>query len=326
MNYKVLNGVFLLIGCALSPEVYAVCKPSNNFKTVDIDMNVGRVVVKPSDEIGTVLRKSSFPINPNLGSIISCDVVGGTFQAILSKYPLLTPAKGQPSVYSTNIPGIGMRLSIEAGNNPIFSGYYPYSKPLSKIDYKLDEGFFIVEIIKTATITGLGALAPGQYSSYNSPDDVTKPFLTSTIYGNGITIASSSCKLSGNVNKTVQLPTVNKSGFKGIGSTQGEKAFNLQFSCDSGENPKISLNFDYTAAPNTTNVLINEAAKSKRAGGVGIQLKTNYNNQSKIIAKNENLKLDGLNTVPLSASYYQTDSVVSPGKVKSTATVTIQYE
>nr|WP_181716745.1 fimbrial protein [Psychrobacter sp.]QJS05748.1 fimbrial protein FimA [Psychrobacter sp.] len=338
MNYKVLNGVFLLIGCALSSEVYAVCKPSTVFNTVDISMNVGRVVVRPSDPVGKVLRTASFPITPN-NSSITCDVNGGTIQAILSQNPTLS-LMGGASVYNTNIQGIGIRLYRDAGSGSTFSAYYPYSRNVSAGTYKLGAGFFIVEIIKTSTSTGSGALTPGIYSKYYSPDDVTKPLLTSTVKGNAITIASSTCQLLGDVNKTVQLPTVNKPGFKGIGSTQGAQAFDLNFLCNGGANPtayqesnKISLNFDYTAAANTTNVLANNAPTSTRADGVGIQLKTNYNNVSKIIAKNEKLELGTVKSnqniqynVPLSASYYQTDAVVKPGKVSSTATVTIQYE
>ena len=344
MSYKILNSAVILIGCTLSLEGYAACTADRGFTTVDISMNVGRVVVRPSDAVGKVLQRSSFPITPN-NSTISCDRNGGLIQAVLSQSPTINPAGGA-SVYNTNIPGIGIRLYRDAGNGSDFSGYYPYNRELSRGTifgdraYTLGEGFFVVEIIKTAASTGSGALTAGRYSSYHSRDDVNKPFLTSTVYGNAITIASSSCELLGEINKTVQLPTVNKPGFKGIGSTQGAQAFDLNFLCNGGANPtayeeinKISLNFDYTAAANTTNVLANNAPISTRANGVGIQLKTNYNDVSKIIAKNEKLELGTVKsnqniqyTIPLSASYYQTDAVVTPGKVSSVATVTIQYD
>lgn len=344
MSYKVLNGILIIIGCALSAESYAACKAGANFTPVDIRMDVGRVVVRPSDPIGTILRKSSFRITPN-NSYISCDRAGGQIQAVLSQNnPVLSPAGGA-SVYNTNIKGIGIRLYREASGASNFSGYYPYSRPLEggtwfyDRNYTLGEGFFVVEIIKTAASTGSGALTAGRYSSYHSRDDVSKPFLTSTVYGDAITIASSSCELLGG-DKTVELPTVSKSGFKGIGSTQGTQAFDLNFLCNGGENltdyvqsNKISLNFDYTLAPNTTNVLANNAPASTRAKGVGVQLKTNYKNVSKVIAKNEKLELGTVQSnqniqynVPLDASYYQTDAIVTPGKVSSVATVTIEYE
>lgn len=339
MSSRLLNSFLLLMSCVLSSEVYAACTANAGFLPVDIRMDVGRVVVRPSDPIGTVLRKATFPITPN-GSRISCDRAGGQIQAVLSQNPVLSPAGGD-SVYSTNIKGIGIRLYRDAGSGSGFSGYYPYTRALTaNTSYNLGAGFFVVEIIKTAASTGSGALTAGRYSSYHSRDDINKPFLTSTVYGNAITIASSSCELLGEVNKTVQLPTVNKSGFKGVGSTQGNQAFDLNFLCNGGENltpyeqsNKISLNFDYALAPNTTNVLANTAAASTRASGVGIQLKTNYNNISKAIVKNEKLALGTVKSnqniqynVPLDASYYQTDAIVTPGKVSSVATVTIEYE
>lgn len=344
MKYKVLKSVLILAGCTLSLEGYAACTASRGFTPVDISMNVGRVVVRPSDAVGTVLRRASFPITPN-DSQISCDIFGGTIQAVLSQNPSSSSAGGN-SVYNTNIKGIGIRLYRDAGNGSDFSGYYPYSKALSgggllfNKSYTLGEGFFVVEIIKTGISTGSGALTAGRYSSYYSRDDVSKPFLTSTVYGNAITIASSSCELLGEINKTVRLPTVNKSGFQGVGSTQGAQAFDLNFLCNGGENltayeesNKIGLSFDYTTAANAANVLANNAPVSTRAGGVGIQMKTSYNNVDKVIAKNSKLDLGTVKSnqniqynVPLSASYYQTDSVITPGKVNSVATVTIQYE
>ena len=339
MSSRILNSFLLLMSCVLSSEVYARCTTDWGFTPVDISMDVGRVVVRPSDPVGKILRRASFPITPN-NSRISCNSFGGQIQAVLSQNPTISSAGGA-SVYNTNIKGIGIRLYRDAGGGSSFSGYYSYNKALTaNTPYVLGEGFFIVEIIKTAASTGSGALTEGRYSSYHSRDDVSKPFLTSTVYGNAITIASSSCELLGEVNKTVQLPTVNKSGFKGVGSTQGNQAFDLNFLCNGGENltayeesNKVSLNFDYTLSANTTNVLANTAAVSTRASGVGIQLKTNYNNVSKAIVKNEKLALGTVKSnqniqynVPLDASYYQTDAVVTPGKVSSVATVTIQYD
>ncbi|MGP5303340.1 fimbrial protein [Psychrobacter celer] len=339
MSSRILNSFLLLMSCVLSSEVYARCTTDWGFTPVDISMDVGRVVVRPSDPVGKILRRASFPITPN-NSRISCNSFGGQIQAVLSQNPTISSAGGA-SVYNTNIKGIGIRLYRDAGGGSSFSGYYPYNKALTaNTPYVLGEGFFIVEIIKTAASTGSGALTEGRYSSYHSRDDVNNPFLTSTVYGNAITIASSSCELLGEVNKTVQLPTVNKSGFKGVGSTQGTQAFDLNFLCNGGENltpyeqsNKISLNFDYALAPNTTNVLANTAAASTRASGVGIQLKTNYNNVSKAIIKNEKLALGTVKSnqniqynVPLDASYYQTDAIMTPGKVSSVATVTIEYE
>ncbi len=63
MNYKVLNSVFLLLAGAVSSGAYAACIPDRGFSTVDVSMAVGRVVVRPSDAVGKVLKKRPFQSN-----------------------------------------------------------------------------------------------------------------------------------------------------------------------------------------------------------------------------------------------------------------------
>ena len=337
MNYKVLSSVLVLISCALSSEAYAVCTVNRNFTTVDISMAVGAVTVLPSDPVGKVLVKSTFPI-PSTPSAVSCDYgTRGWVDAVIINNTGLAPGAG-PNVYKTNISGIGIRLYREAIGGANFSGYYPYSRQLDRNqNYNLGEGFFVVEIIKTAAATGNGKLQQGLYSSYNVRGSESKPLLRSSIIGDAITITSSSCEVTGNKNKTVELPTVNKSGFTGVGSTQGEQAFDLNIKCNGGANltvpEKIGLTFDYDAAANTTDVLANSAPQSTRAKGVGTQLVSQYQGSNNILAKNEKVALGSLAAsanveynIPLVARYYQTETGVTGGTVKSTATVTIEYD
>lgn len=338
MKKIVLTGVLFAAGLGVYSEANATCTLSSGFTTVDISMAVGRVVVRPSDAVGTILAKATFPINPN-GSSLSCNSSSDTITAALTQnYPI--SAIGN-SVYSTNIPGIGIRLYREAENATNFSGYYPYSRTLTRNQtYTLAQGYFVVEIIKTAATTGSGTLVPGRYSSYYVTGQSSKPSLTSTVYGNAITIASSSCQLQGDINKVVQLPTVNKSGFTGVGSTQGEQAFDLNILCNGGENPTgyeeknvISLSFDYTPEGTNTQVLSNTAPNANKANGVGVQLLWNYQNKNQVIATGDKLEIGTINSnqslqynVPLTARYYQTATNVTAGTVRAMATVTIQYD
>ncbi|EZQ10518.1 fimbrial protein [Acinetobacter sp. Ver3] len=335
MKTKILIGAVVLSGFAIT-SVQAACTPQANFRTVDISMAVGRVVVRPSDPVGRVLTKKTFPISPN-GSSIRCDRNPVNINARLIQNGQLSPAGD--SVYETNIPGIGIRLYREAANNQNFSGYYPYSRRLTaNTTYNLDNGFFVVEIIKTAVNSGSGVIAPGRYSTYYVEGYPQQAFLTSTVYGNAITIASSSCEIQGNINKTVNLPTVNKSDFKGIGSTAGEQAFDMNILCNGGDNPtsvtetnRISLSFDYTS--NGNNSIVNDAASNVRAKGVNTQLISNYQNQNKVITQGEQIQLGTVSSnqtvqynLPLKARYIQVENQVEPGRVRGQATVTIQYQ
>lgn len=339
MRRFLLTSAFLTIGLGAYGEANASCTLSSGFSTVDISMAVGRVVVKPSDPVGKILVKSTFPINPNSSSTFICTSSSDTLNAALSQnYTLSTLGN---NIYSTNIPGIGIRLYREAENATNFSGYYPYTRNVTaNTRYTLAQGYFVVEIIKTAEQTGSGTLVPGRYSQYYVKDYMDRPWLTSTVYGNAITIASSSCEIQGNINKVVQLPTVTKSGFTGVGSTQGEQNFDMNILCNGGQNPTgyeeknvISLSYDFTQDGTNSQVLSNTAVAAEKANGVGVQLLWNYQNSTKVIKKGDSFQLGTVNSnqtlqynVPMTARYYQTASNVTAGKVRAMATVTIQYD
>ena len=335
MKFKILNSAILISASAFVTEAYAACHPTSGFVTTDISMAVGRVVVRPSDPVGTILRKATFPISAS-SSRIYCDYYGGTMSAKITQNLPLSPLGN--SIYNTNIPGIGIRLYREAEGATNFSGYYPYTSRMYSGYYNLSAGYFVVEIIKTAENTGSGAIAPGRYSTYYADGYTNIPSLTSTIYGNAITIASSSCEVLGNINKTVNLPKVNKSEFQGVGSTAGEQGFNLDLKCNGGTNPsnyiennRISLDFDYESTDMQT--ITNSATSSTRANGVNTQLVMDYGNQNTIVRKGSRFYLGTVNSgqslqynLPMRARYIKMTQNVTPGKVRGMATVTIHYE
>lgn len=337
MKKLLLNSVLLTAGLGLYGEANAACSTSQDFRTVDVSMQVGRVVVRPSDPVGKVLVKSLFEIRPNDRTTYTCSRSDMMVARLLQNYAI-SPLGN--NIYSTNIPGIGIRLYREAFNATNFSGYYPYTAPVPGTNIRLGEGYFVVEIVKTAENTGSGTLVPGQYSTYYAGNRSDRPFLTSTVYGNAITIASSSCEWRGNINKAVTLPTVTKSGFTGVGSTQGEQSFDLNILCNGGENPTgyeeknlISLSFDYQTEGTNTQVLRNLEPNATKANGVGVQLLWNYNNQNRVIGLGDKLELGTVKSnqtieynVPLTARYYQTNANVTAGKVRAMATVTIEYD
>ncbi|MDS7927988.1 fimbrial protein [Acinetobacter sp. V91_7] len=343
MKRILLTGALFTAGLGVYGEANASCTASNSnsgasFSTIDIPMAVGRVVVRPSDAVGKILVKSTFPITAN-GSRYRCTSSSDSLIATLTQGYPLSPLGN--SIYSTNIPGIGIRLYREALDNANFSGYYPYTRSITvNANHVLSSGYFVVEIVKTAEQTGSGTLVPGLYSRYYATGHSANPFLTSTVYGNAITIASSSCELQGDINKAIQLPTVTKSGFTGVGSTQGEQTFDINILCNGGENPTgyeeknlISLSYDFTQDGTNDQVLSNIAPTTDSASGVGVQLLWNYQGANQVIKKGDKLALGTLSSnqtlqynVPMTARYYQTAANVTAGKVRAMATVTIEYD
>ncbi|MGP4771268.1 fimbrial protein [Acinetobacter oleivorans] len=339
-----MNNIFKKIGfLAVSLFAYnhtnANCTLSKGFTTVDIPMTIGKIVVKPNDPIGTILQKNTFTISPN-NSTATCNRASDQIIAALPlNYPI-SPIGN--NVYATNIPGIGIRLYREAADASDFSGYYPYRRTLTPNQtYTLSPGYFVMEVIKTAMTTGSGALVAGRYSTYYVSGQQNRPFLTTTVLSNApILIASSSCEIQSGVDSPVQLPTVMKSAFRAIGSTQGEQNFNLSILCNGGENNSgiatsntISLSFDYNSDTSNNQVINNSAANSIKANGVGVELLWNLNGANKPIQKATKLNIGSVSSnqtveydIPLTARYYQTATNVTAGEVKATATVTIQYD
>lgn len=328
----------VVLASLYSQQASASCLPTTGFTSKDISMAVGRVVVRPSDAVGAVLRKATFAINPN-NSTIYCNGSAGRIRADIVQPLTLSPLGN--NIYNTNIPGIGIRLYREAETASNFSGYYPYSRNLNAYtSYSLSPGYFVVEIIKTAASTGSGALVPGQYSAYYSPDAPTRPILTSTVYGNAITIVSASCEVVGAINRVVNLAPVSKSGFTGVGSTQGEQPFDIDMRCNGGDNNIasveqgiIGVSFDFQPYGTNLEVIENSAPASQRAGGVGTQLVSTLSGGNNSIAKGELLPLGQVSSgqtinfkVPMKARYYQAAPSVTAGKVRGMATFTIDYQ
>ncbi|MBF7695746.1 fimbrial protein [Acinetobacter rathckeae] len=324
-------------GMAFSALNHAACIQYSGFITTDINMALGRIVVRPTDAVGKILVKKQFSI-PQNNSVTYCDRNGGYANAVLSKNPNLSTLGD--SIYDTNIPGIGIRLYRELPSATYFSGYYPYRRTLGQGPWNLGEGYFVVEIIKTANQTGSGQLASGRYSSYYTNNYEITPILTSTLYVNTASISSASCAIQGNVDKTVTLPTVASTSFTGIGSTQGEQSLNISILCNGGsttstytENSQISLSFGFTADSSSNQVIKNTASGSKAATGIGLQLISDYNNQNKVIENGSHIDLGSISTnqnaqydVPLRARYYQTANKVTAGEVKGIATLTVEYQ
>jgi len=336
MKIQLLTSTFLSICTASLSEAYAACTLSpSNAETIDVSMDMGNLVVTPSMPVGYLIKEGKFNYTSGSSQVI-CDKNGGKNIAELSK-PLKLSSLGS-KIYSTNIPGIGIKLyRTTTGGNA--SGFYPYTVDLDSGPHSLGDGHFHVQIYKTNAVTGSGSLTPGQYSRYYNQGHPNRPRLTSTIYGNAITIASSSCEIQGNINKIITLPTVTKDKFKGIGTTTGEQAFNFKILCNGGVNPtnvqvsnKISLSYDFIANPDLKSI-INSAPTNSKANGVSIQLINKYNNANAVITKNATFNIGTVNSnqtinynMPLTARYIQTAQTVTSGHVQGVATVTIKYD
>ena len=301
----------------------------------DIKMNLGRIVMRPDMAPGTIISAKQFPI----ASQWVAECAGrGSMEGVLSNNYSISELGN--NIYKTNIPGIGLRLYRES-HSGFIKTFYPHSILYNgRTTLYLDPGFFNVEVIRLPGPTGAGPLNSGLYSVYyaNSTGP-SKPVLTSHVYGDGITIVNSTCAIdSGSRDITVDMGTVARKEFTGVGSTLNERRFNIRLNCVGGNESQwsqkrgdVSLAFYYSPNKAWGNQGVIQPEKGETAAtGVGIQLLTDTdapvkNGDYVYAGKLLQFKSETID-VPMKARFYQTDNKVTGGNVSALATFTVVYQ
>lgn len=180
-------------------------------------------------------------------------------------------------IYSTNVPGIGMRFSRGGATVNII---YPdvFSSTINRTNnYSLEGSRFTLEIIKTAATTGSGTLAAGKYTSYDW-EQGNNPILETYLSANAITVVSPSCTILSGKNMNVDVGTIKRSDLNGVGTYAGGKNFNIELQCSGGLSASgyanIEASFSGTLATGTTvtrGALLNEKPAALLPKGLGFR-------------------------------------------------------
>ncbi|HBZ1575720.1 type 3 fimbria adhesin subunit MrkD, partial [Klebsiella pneumoniae] len=136
-------------------------------------------------------------------------------------------------IYSTNVPGIGMRFSRGGATvNIVYPDVFS-SRVYNTTDYSLEGSRFTLEIIKTAATTGSGTLVAGKYTSYDW-ESGGNPILETYLSASAITVVSPSCSVLSGKNMNVDVGSIRRTDLKGVGTTAGGKDFNIELQCSGG--------------------------------------------------------------------------------------------
>lgn len=324
----------------LSTHASAYCVRSNA-PTYEFNMEMGQIVVDPDLPKGAIIAEKTYTmIDPKQTTYATC-YSGITYFDAEVIMPGLTAIPGSNKVFQTNVPGIGMRF--ERGGGSVRFTYpdrYPVQGSGSSWGWGggtkvyLANSVFTLQLIKTANKTGAGSIASGKYTRYGF--DKSNPVLVSYLNANAITISSASCKVRGEREKNIELNPVNRTQFTRVGSTAGEKDFDITLACDGGVSvtgyTNVSITFDGTEPTGMTNqgVLVNLSTSSP-ATGIGIQV-LEKNNQLPLKFKtkyglgrlHDNEEKDI--TLNYTARYYQYESKISAGEVRSQMVFNINYD
>ena len=307
-----------------APGAWAACKPDTGFSTYVFNLDLGTIVIQPDLPVGSVIatkRFSRVQANTHVGTCTN----GGHGYAEMTQG---APIAGFDSVYSTNVKGIGIRLTSYVGDRPAF--YYPHTTTYSgNVDIVyFASSYYIVELIKTEAVTGTGSLTNGEVARVRLDRGV--PISSVFVPANGVTIVTPSCTVdAGSRNILVQLGKVPVKNFSGVGSTAGARPFSIQLNCSAGVAAAntVFLRMDAAADPSGQQGLLQLTQGPGVATGVGIQV---LDKNSVGVKFGEDALVgpskDGSYVLPFTARYFQTAPTVTAGPANGVATFTLNYK
>lgn len=321
----ILPALALLFG---AQGAWAECRVTPGYIEKTVNMAMGRVVIPNDAAVGTIFKKQLFPL-PLTGTTNkpwTC-TGGGSVKGVMLQG---TAVPGYDHVYTTAVPGVGIRLSRYFSDTEV--SYYPHDRSTTTDfgDFNAASRFQ-VELFKIATVTGNGPLAQGTYTQYYAVRSDNRSVLTTYLLGEGITIITPSCTVdTGSRNISVQFGKVPQSNFKGKGTTTGDRNFNIKLNCRAGQNAQntVYLRMDATKDPAGDDGVIRiTQGGAGTATGVGIQV---IDGQKVPVKYGEEALVgpskDGDYVLPYTARYFQTGNAVTPGRADGTATFTLDYK
>jgi type 1 fimbria pilin len=321
---KLLRLLVLAGCCAASQLAWAGCNRVSGASEKLINMDMGTVIIDYDFPVGSVIKSQRFPI-PIYGSpeqAWDCEATGGTLRGTMLQG---APVSGYSNVYSTNVTGVGVRLSRQINDidgNPRTT-YYPHtiSIPAGNNAYFVSPSYFQVELIKIAQRTGSGTFARGTYTTYSGDDGISA--VTSVLNGIGITVVTPSCKTQ---DVQVQMGRFASKEFKAIGTTTIKRAFSIPIRCQTSQQ-NVSLVLDAARDPSNIDGVLRIASGNNTAAGVGIQLLKGDGTPVRFGASIPvGPSIDTTYQIPFSARYYQTSNRVTPGRADGEATFTLTYQ
>jgi len=328
-TYSVVVASLLTLGTAAPGVALADCiyRPKSNIGTKTV--NAGTVIVYQSAAVGSTIYSSSFIAG--WPEVVYCTPPGGTM-TYWNQILWGSPVVGMSGVYSTNVPGIGYRVSLVGTYNPRFPGTYTRDFTVSSgnASWAASQRWAVqFSLVKTATRVGNGPLDPVPFARADSGAGASQPYMVLQI--GDIRILAPSCQVAvGSRNQTVNLGQEFRNRFRGVGSTTAGKDFQVVVNCQASPNGienMVSLTMDATPDASSTPGVLGIDTGTGTASGVGIQV---LDSAGQPVAFGQPKQLgqskDGDYVVPFKARYYQVASAVGGGQANGRATVTLSYK
>lgn len=131
------------------------------------------------------------------------------------------------------------------------------------------------------------------------------------------------CNFSGSSNISIPLGDVSLSDFNGVGSTIADKDFTIDLNCQNQANVYLTMNATAVSGLDSSGVIALQGNGS--ASGVGIQLLKNGVAFPLNIQQQIALQQSSALTINMSARYYQSSAVMTPGTGNATVNFVVDY-
>lgn len=282
---------------------------------VTADVSFGTVFVQRDAPVGSVLASASTGTINGGNPIVSCTT---DYTSVGMMNLFSTRSSYSTSVFLTNITGVGIQV---AG--------YPFTTGVTA-DTAVTAEPITIDLIKLSTgATDAGSLSTGELAWHQVAERGTTDSLdivSINLTGNNV-ISPLTCSVTQSA-ISVPMGTVNKSVFRGTGSTSAPVNFNVSLNCDSNTKVNITLEPGSSGSYDASSGVLNlDSNDSNAATGVGLQILYN----SSPVSLGESLSVgtttaDGDYSIPFTARYYQTTSAITAGTADASATFTMTYK
>ncbi|WP_088579931.1 fimbrial protein [Burkholderia ubonensis] len=296
----VLHAAFLLVSIAFASPAAALTAFGN-----------ATVSLPSSAPPGTIVARQYYSPQEFCGK----DTCTITDAALFDKGSKWSPVNG-PDV-STNVSGLSTRMLVDG--TPVTSSLK------TTVRHAVE-----VQLFRDSRAPQSGSLSPGVINSYYQITyksglfgDVAVVHLAADV-----SFINGTCSVP---DQTVTLPPVQQNAFKGVGSTAGTVDFQLRLNnCPAGYNRigyQLSpLDGAVAGSPGTL-----QLRPESTAAGVGIQIADGMTGnplllRQSITVTGYNKNTGGSPSIPLRASYIQTDATIKGGSVRAAAQVLLDYQ
>ncbi|KQQ60798.1 hypothetical protein ASF66_13755 [Pseudomonas sp. Leaf129] len=315
MKAIMLVSVLCMASLLWATPAFAVCSTQPDGQQNGYAFNIPPISPSPTAAVGSIIWQEAVD---NINTVkVFCSARNDSFQVSYSQFT--APVAGITGAVATNVSGVGLRLRIAFLYPGVNNFYPPFINIIAMGPRYVDATRATLELIKTGPISG-GTVSGGTIARGPGTGAGRDLFLFTM---SAASVSPRTCAVNQSV-VDVPLDQASLSQFTGVGSTAGDKAFDISLQCD--PNVRVSAQIDGNAVGASAPGVLRLTPVAGSATGVGVQVLRGATPVTFGVMTALGTAQGGTFLAQYVARYYQTTVGVTPGVVRATATFTLKYE